>query len=84
MFNYFKDKDKGEDDSVLNLSVRWNHIGVVEYLLNNLNWPLSYLKEALTCAKGIKNKILIKLIINAIQRNQRMYKNNSCCLCLIF
>jgi len=52
----------------------------VEYLLN-LNWPLSYLKEAHACAKGIKSKVLIKMLENAIRKNHQKNRKKGCFFC---
>ena len=79
-FYYFKDKSKGEDDSILSLSVRWNHIGIVEYLLN-LSWPINYLKEAHICSKGVKNKILIRMLESSIRKYNKNNKKGGCFIC---
>jgi len=60
--------------------VRWNHTGVVEYLLN-LEWPQSYLKEAYLCAKGIKNKVLIKMLDSALKKSSKKKQKKGCFVC---
>jgi len=60
--------------------VRWNHIGVVDYLIN-LEWPDLYLKEAHSCAKEIKSKIIIKMLENAIRKNRKKNKKKACFVC---
>lgn len=64
----------------MNLAVRWTHIGVVEHLLN-LEWPQTYLKEAFACAKGIKNKVLIKMLDVALRKNSKKKQKKGCFVC---
>jgi len=35
-----------EEESILDVSVRWGHIKLIEYLLKKVEWPLEYLKES--------------------------------------
>lgn len=72
---------KFEDQSVLDLSIRWGHVKLVEYLLS-LNWPYEYLKEGLKLAVKGKNNIMIGLIRKAIadEKIRNKHKNKfSCC-----
>ena len=37
----------GEENSVLDSTIRWNHITIVNYYLEELKWPKEYLNKAL-------------------------------------
>lgn len=50
--------------SILDASVRWNHIKVINYLLfeneYNLTWPKEYIKSAIKIAESNENWVVVK------------------------
>ncbi len=38
--------EKSEDESILEVSVRWSHVGIVRYLLAKVDWKKSEIAQA--------------------------------------
>ena len=70
--------EKKEEQSVLDVSIRWGHIKLVEYLLN-LEWPMPYLKSGLKEASLLKNPGLTNLMKKAISSHKLKHKSNYFC-----
>ncbi len=69
----------GEDESILDMSIRWGHVKIVEHLLK-FEWPDTYLKSALKMAITSKNEYITKLVKKAIAENKiKNRKSYSCC-----
>ncbi len=68
---------KNEEQSVLDVCVRFGHIKLVEYFLK-LDWPVEYLKSGLKEALDLKHEILIKMLKKAIAENKIKHRKNYC------
>lgn len=69
--------EKNDEQSVLDVSIRWSHIKLVEYLLG-LEWPMAYLKSGLKEASLGKNVEMINLLRKAITLH-KMKNKTGCC-----
>lgn len=68
-----------EEESVLDLSIRWGQSKIVEKLLT-LSWPTDYLKSGLKIATQNNNQSLIKLLKKSIAENKhKSRKKYACC-----
>lgn len=73
---------KNEDKlSILDAAVRWSHIKLVSYLINDnkfkINWPVEYISSALKIAEKIGNKYIISLLKN----KKRSFSKGCCVAC---
>ena len=48
--------EKGEEETALEGSARWNYLQVVEFLLSKFDWPLQIITQALS--KCCNNEIM--------------------------
>jgi hypothetical protein len=71
--------EKSEEQSVLDVSIRWGHVRLVDYL-TTLKWPIAYLKSGLNEASTRNNIELIKYMKKAIAAHKLKNKSKySCC-----
>lgn len=71
--------EKNEEQSVLDVSIRWGHIKLVNYFIA-LEWPIAYLKSGLKEASFRNNIEMMKLIKKAIGLHKLKNKSKyNCC-----
>jgi hypothetical protein len=67
--------EKHEEQSVLDVSIRWGHVKLVEYLLT-LKWDVEYLKNGVKEAEKRNNETIKKMLQISIKRRKSKF---SCC-----
>jgi len=76
---FIKCGNKNEEESILDVSVRWGHIKLIEYLLHVIQWPFDYLKEATKVALAGKNETIIKMLRKATNDCKKNAKKQDGC-----
>jgi len=71
---------KDNDESILELSIRWKMVKIFEYLLNELTWPKEYLEKAFEVAKELKNSSAVK----DLKFKLKKYNESKKCSCFFF
>ena len=62
--------DSVTQESVLDVASRWSHVKIIEFLVNNFEWPNNLLKNALL---NSSNESITKILKSKVKKNRKNY-----------